>query len=131
MDPISDMLTKIRNAGAVHKRTVSIPYSNFRYQLGKILAKEGFVEDIKKRFQSSPQQKGKIVIRLKYNNSEPRIHEINKISKPGGRVYLKKEKLYLPKASYGMLIISTSKGLLTAREARKQKVGGEVICEVW
>jgi small subunit ribosomal protein S8 len=131
MDPISDMLTKIKNAGAVHKRTVSVTYSKIRYQLGKILTKEGFVEDIKKRTPSPNHPKGRLLLRLKYDNSEPRIHEIKRISKPGGRVYFKKEKLYLPKAGYGILIISTSKGLLTSKEAKKKNIGGEPICEIW
>jgi len=127
MDPIADMLTKIRNAGAVGKKTVSIPYSSFKYELGKILEKEEFVEKVKKR----GRDKKKIILTLKYENNKPRIHEIKKVSKIGRRIYFKRRKLYLPKSGYGILIVSTSKGLLTSREAKKQNTGGEVICEVW
>jgi small subunit ribosomal protein S8 len=131
MDPISDMLTKIKNAGAVHKKTVSLSYSNIKYQLGEILMKEGFIEDVKKRSRPPACPKGRIVIRLKYNNGKPRIHEARRISKPGRRFYLKKKKLYLPKSGNGILIVSTPKGLLTSKEAKKLNVGGEPICEIW
>lgn len=131
MDPISDMLIKIKNASAVNKKTVSFNYSNFNYQLARILAKEGFIESVKKRT-VLPSQKRKIIIKLKYDeNHNPRIHNIKRISKPGRRIYLSKDKLYLPKSGYGILIVSTPKGLLTSKEAKKENVGGEAICEVW
>lgn len=132
MDPISDMLTKIKNAGAVHKKTVSIPFSNIKYQLAKILVKEGFVGDIKKKPPSALYPQGRIVIKLSYNEKgEHKIHQAKRISKPGRRIYLKAKDLHMPKSGYGLLIVSTSKGLLSAKEAQKKKIGGEVICEIW
>jgi small subunit ribosomal protein S8 len=128
MDPIADMLTKIRNAGAVGKKTVSIPYTVFKYELGKILEKQGFIDKMKKR----GRDKKKIVLALKYDdNQKTRINEIKRISKPGRRIYFNRKKLYLPKNGYGMLVVSTSKGLLTSKEAKEKNLGGEAICEVW
>ena len=124
---IVNMLTKIKNAQRVKKAIVSIPYSNLKYSLAKILEKEGFVEEVKKRGRT----KKKIIVRLKYDNNLPAIHGIKTISTPGRRLYFKKKDLYLPKAGYGILIISTPKGILTSKEAKKMKVGGEAICEVW
>ena len=127
MDPIADMLTEIRNAGAVGKKTVSVPYSSFKYELGKILEKEGFIEKIKKR----GRDKKKIILVLKYDGQKSRISEIKRVSKPGRRIYFKRKKLYLPKSGYGMLVVSTSEGLLTSEEARKKNLGGEAVCELW
>lgn len=127
MYPVADTLVKIKNAQAVKKKTVSFPFSNFRYDLCKILKDEGFVEEVKGR----ERYKKRIVIRLKYKEDEPKIHDIKIISKPGRRIYLKKKKLYLPKKGYGILIVSTPKGLMTSREAKKMNLGGEVICEIW
>jgi len=131
-DPLSDMLIKIKNAGAVNKKTVSIPYSNIKYQLAKILLKEGFVEDIKKKPQSVLHPQGRIVIKLNYDDKGMhKIHQIRRVSKPGRRIYLKAQDLYMPKSGYGLLVVSTSQGLLTGKEARKRKIGGEAICEIW
>ena len=127
MDPIADMLTKIRNAGAVGKKTVSVSYSSFKYELGKILEKEGFIEKIKKR----GRDKKKIILVLKYDGQKSRINEIKRVSKPGRRIYFKRKRLYLSKSGYGMLVVSTSEGLLTSEEARKKNLGGEAVCELW
>ncbi|HOK35104.1 MAG TPA: 30S ribosomal protein S8 [Candidatus Pacearchaeota archaeon] len=131
MDPISEMLIKIKNAGAAHKKTVSFPYSEINYQLAKILAKEGFIETVKKRTASLDSPQKRIVIRLKYENGESKVHDVKKISKPGRRLYFKSKELYFPKNSYGILIVSTPKGLLTSKEAKKLNVGGEALCEIW
>lgn len=127
MDTIADMLTKIRNGLAVKKKTVSVPYSNIKYNLAKLLEKEGFIEYTKKRGKKLK----RVIIGLKYENGNPKIHEIKRISKPGRRIYLASKNIYFPKSGYGTLIISTSKGLLTSKEARKMKAGGEIICEIW
>jgi len=127
MRQVIEMLVKIKNAQAVKKETVSTPYSNFNFNIAKILEQEGFIEEVKKRGRN----KKRIIIRLKYDNKNPKIHGIKTISKPGRRIYFKKNKLYLPKAGYGILIISTPKGILTSKEAKKNNTGGEVICEVW
>lgn len=128
MDPIADMLTKIRNAQAAKKNTVSIPFSNLKYNILKVLEKEGFIESIKKRGKKT----NKIIISLKYNkDGSPRINYLKRVSKSGRRVYMKSKNVYFPKSGYGVLLLSTQKGILTSKEAKKEKTGGEVLCEVW
>jgi len=152
MDPASDMLTSIRNALAVDKTTVSVPFSNFKYEIVKILEKEGFIEKIEKKGRKS---KRIIEINLKYISADPPptdktpeseetdlakesntgrisvISGLKKISKPGQRIYSDWKKIKKVKGGYGMAIISTPKGLMTNKEARKNKLGGEIICEIW
>lgn len=127
-DSISDMLTRIRNAQAVLKTTVDIPFSNLTYQIAKILEKQGFVEKVEKK---GKKIKKFIGIILKYNEKIPAISNLKRISKPGQRIYLPARKIKRVRGSFGIAIISTSKGLMTDREARKQKLGGEVLCEIW
>ncbi len=127
-DPISNMLTSIRNAQAVLHQTVDIPFSNLKYKIAKILAKQGFIEQIEKKGKKT---KRFIEITLKYDNKTPVISGIKRISKPGQRIYLSAQKIKKIKGGYGMSIISTSKGLMADKEARKNKLGGEVIAEIW
>ena len=128
-DPIADMLARIRNAFLVRHKTVEIPASKMKLAIAKILKEEGYIEDY--RFlQEGPQ--GKIEIVLKYDeNKRPVIAGMRKVSKPGRRVYVKKEELPKVLGGYGIAIISTSQGIMTDQEARKRGIGGEVICEVW
>lgn len=128
MDPISDMLTSIRNALAVKHLTVKIPFSKLKYEMAQILEKEGFVKKVERK---GKRAKKIIEITLKYENDSPAISGLKRISKPGQRIYLPYKKIKKVKGGYGIAIISTSKGLMTDKEARKQKLGGEVICEVW
>ncbi len=127
-DPISDMLIRIKNAQAVGHPTVDIPYSRIKYQIALILEREGFVEKVEKKF-----RRNKRIIRifLKYENREPKIIDMKKVSKPGRRVYLPYKKIKAPKGGYGIAIISTSQGLMTDKEARRRHLGGEVLCEIW
>lgn len=128
MDPIADMLTKIRNAQSVGKKTVSFPFSSVKHEIAKVLEKEGFVEYAKKRGKKIK----RILVKLKYTEEgQPRIHGVKRISKPGRRFYLKSKEIYSPKSGYGLLIVSTPKGVLTSKETRKEKVGGEILCEIW
>ena len=127
-DPISNMLTSIRNAQAVLRQTVNIPFSNLKYEIAKILQKHSFVEQIKKKGKKT---KKFIKITLKYNDKTPAILGIKRVSKPGQRVYISAQKIRRVKEGYGIAIISTSQGLMTNQEARKNKLGGEIICEVW
>ncbi|RLC34747.1 MAG: 30S ribosomal protein S8 [Candidatus Nealsonbacteria bacterium] len=127
-DPITDMLNRIRNAQAVGKETVEIPFSNLKYEIARILEKEGFIEKVEK--------KGKkfrkfIEITLKYENGASAISGLKRVSKPGQRIYLPYGKLRPVKGGYGISIISTSRGIMTNKQARKNKLGGEVICEIW
>ncbi len=127
MDPISNMLTSIRNALAVGQPMVSFPFSKLKYELGEILKRNGFVEKVEKKGRA----KKFIEIRLKYENKIPAISGLKRISKPGQRIYFPYRKIKRVKDGYGIAIISTSKGLLTNKEVRRQKLGGEVICEIW
>ena len=128
MDPITDMLNRIRNAQAVNKGTVSIPFSNLKYEITKILEREGFIEKVEKL---GKRRKRMIEIILKYDNKIPALSGMKRISKPGQRIYKKVKEIKKVKGGYGIAIISTPKGLMTDKEARRQKLGGEIICEVW
>jgi small subunit ribosomal protein S8 len=128
-DQIADMLTIIRNALAVKKPFAVVPFSKLKMELAKILLKNGFVEKVDTE---GRKVKKEIKIYLKYNEDKtPAISGLKRISKPGQRIYKKYKELKPVKFGYGIAVISTSKGLLTDKEARKQKLGGEVICEVW
>jgi len=127
-DPISDMLNRIKNAQAVLKTQLDVPFSNLKYEIAKILEKEGFVEKIEKKGKKT---KRTIEIILKYEDKKPVISGLKRISKPGQRIYLPSKKIKKIRGGYGILIISTSKGLMTNKEARRQKLGGEIICEIW
>ena len=128
MDPISDMLTIIRNALAVKKDTVSIPFSNLKYEIAKILQKKEFVEKVEKK---GKKVRKNIEITLKYQDGVPVISGLKRVSKPGQRIYIDSRRIKKVKGGYGISIISTSKGLMTNEEAKKQKVGGEILCEIW
>ncbi len=127
-DPIADMLTRIRNAQAVSKPEVSVPFSKIKYQILKILEKENFVEKIEKKGRGI---KKKIRIVLKYDHKLPVISGLKRISKPGQRIYLPAKKIKSVRGGFGIAIVSTSQGLMTDKEARKKKLGGEIICEIW
>jgi small subunit ribosomal protein S8 len=128
-DQIADMLTIIRNALAVKKPFAVVPFSKLKMELAKLLLKNGFVEKVDTE---GRKVKKEIKIYLKYNEDKtPAISGLKRISKPGQRIYKKYRELKPVKFGYGIAVISTSKGLLTDKEARKQKLGGEVICEVW
>jgi small subunit ribosomal protein S8 len=127
-DPIADMLNRIKNAQAVNHPTVEMPFSNFKYEIAKILEKNGFVEKIEKKGRKARKT---MEIILKYRDKAPVISGIRRISKPGQRIYLSSGEIKKVKEGYGMAILSTSKGLMTDREAKKQKMGGEVLCEIW
>lgn len=128
MDPITDMLNRIRNALAVSKETVDIPFSNLKYGIAKILEKRKFIEKAEKKGRKN---KKIIEITLMYRDKMPVISGLKRVSKPGQRTYVPVKKIKPIKSGYGITIISTSKGLMTNKEAKKQKLGGEIICEIW
>lgn len=128
MDPISDMLIRIKNAQAAGHETVEMPSSKAKFELGKILKQNGYLESIEKK---KAKNKEKIALKLKYNQGVPAIREVKRISRPGCRIYIKSGKIRPIKQGYGAVIISTSKGLMLGSEAKKAKLGGEVICEIW
>lgn len=128
-DPIADMLTRIRNALLVKKSEVLIPFSRIKYAIAKVLEEEGFVSGVEK---ITPRKKNKFVdikIILRYEKNVPIIQGLRRISKPGCRIYASAKKL--KRDDYKTLILSTSRGLMTAREAKKRRLGGEVLCEIW
>ncbi len=128
-DPIADMLTRVRNGNDAKHDTVDIPASNIKKELAQILVDEGFI----KGFDVIEDGKqGVIRIELKYgNNNEKVISGIKRISKPGLRVYVKKDEIPRVLGGLGIAILSTSKGIKTDKDARREGVGGEVICYVW
>ena len=128
-DPIADMLTRIRNANVVKHETVDVPASNMKKELSRILLEEGFIRgyDV-----IEDGKQGIIRIQLKYGQTGERvISGLKRISKPGMRVYADKHEVPRVLNGLGISIISTSKGILTDKQARKEKDGGEVICYVW
>ena len=128
-DPISDLLTRLRNASMVSKPSVSIPHSNFKLELAKLLKNEGYVSDVKV---SGEGVKKLIDIDMKSSDEGMSvISGMNRLSKPGQRVYSSFDKLPRNNGGLGTVIVSTSRGLLSDSEARKRKLGGELICEVW
>ena len=128
-DPIADMLTRIRNAQIAKHDVVVLPASNTKKAIAKILLAEGYVKSVD-FFDEAPQ--GSIKIALKYvNGKQPVIAGLKRISKPGLRVYAKSEELPKVLGGLGIAIISTSKGLMTDKEARKEMIGGEVLAYIW
>ena len=128
MDQITDMLNRIRNAQAVLHPKVEIPFSNLKYEIAKILEKNSLIE---KAVKNGKKEKRTIEITLKYENKKGTIAGLKRVSKPGQRIYLPARKIKKVKGGYGLSIISTSKGLMTGQEAKKQKLGGEILCEIW
>ena len=128
-DPIADYLTVIRNASKAHKDKVTMPASNMTARISEILKTEGFIDNVKV-FSEGP--KKFIRLHLKYiQGKKPAIRGIRRISKPGIRTYVGSEEIPRVQGGLGIAIVSTSKGILTDREARHSKVGGELICKVW
>ena len=128
MDPISDMLTRIRNAQAVQKPDVSIPFSKIKFQIAKILEKAEFIKSAEKKGRGIAKN---VKIVLKYENRAPVITGLKRISKPGQRIYLSSKQIRPIRNGFGISIISTSKGLMMGKQARKKKLGGEAVCEIW
>ena len=127
-DPIADLLTRIRNANKMHHEKVSIPSSSLKLNILKVLKEEGFITDYKV---IEDNKQNVIEVTLKYNNNECVIKGLRRISKPGLRKYTDVENLPKVLHGLGIAIISTSKGVMTDSEARKQKIGGEVLAYVW
>ena len=128
-DPIADMLTRIRNANIVSHPEVEMPSSKLKLELAKVLKEEGYIADY---YQKESGKFKVLVITLKYDErNKPVISNLKRISKTGLRVYCKSKNLPQVFGGLGIAIISTSKGLMTDRKARKENIGGEIICYVW
>jgi small subunit ribosomal protein S8 len=128
-DPIADMLTRIRNASAVRKQTINMPYSKVKFAVAKILSDNGFIDNVSSK--DAEDGVGKILILdLFASNANPHITELERISKPGRRSYTSCAKIPTNKRGRGIFIVSTSRGVMTGSEARKAGIGGELICKV-
>ena len=128
-DPISDLLTSIRNASIKGKKNIIVPYSKMKHSLVNILKEEGYLSSF---FVSDDKTTRKTIdISLKYHQEQPVIKHIKRISKPGQRIYLNHRNLPKVLGGMGIAVISTSHGLMTCHNARNQKIGGEIICEVY
>lgn len=127
-DPIADMLTRIRNANVMRYKEVEVPASKIKNEIARILKEEGFISDYKIKKNNIQDN---IVLYLKYSGKERVITGLKRISKPGLRVYAKAEEIPTVLSGLGIAIISTSKGLMTDRDARKASLGGEVLAYIW
>jgi small subunit ribosomal protein S8 len=127
-DPISDMLTRIRNAAMVSKHTVELPMSKVKFALAKVLETEGYLAGVER---ADGLKHPMLRLALKYDSGISKIESIKRISKPGRRVYVKAQELPYVRSGHGIAIISTPNGLMTSSEARKRRLGGEVICEIY
>jgi small subunit ribosomal protein S8 len=128
-DPIADMLARIRNAAAVHHETVLVPSSRLKLAIARILKEEGFVRDLDV-VRAGPQHM--IKVRLVYDEAkEPLIKGLKRVSKPGLRIYVGHDEVPRLMGGLGLAILSTPQGVMTGREARRRRVGGELLCYVW
>jgi small subunit ribosomal protein S8 len=132
-DPISDMLTRIRNAQQAGHKEVAIPFSKLKMLIAQILERENFVDLVKKMADGNHE---KIVVSLKYDVTSntrkiPAISGIERVSKVGQRIYIGKDEIEKVKNNYGISIVSTSRGVMTGNEARHQGLGGEYLCRIW
>ena len=128
-DPIADMLTRIRNANMVLKEEASMPSSKVKEGIAQILVAEGYIDS----YEVAPKGPGKeLTVVLRYGDKRERVIKgIRRVSKPGRRVYAKSTELPRAQGGLGVVLVSTSQGMLPDREARRRKLGGELICEVW
>ena len=127
-DPIGDMIARIKNAQMRNHKTVELPSSNFKIKISNILKSEGFILDYKT---NSETNKSILLIYLKYHSGNPVISTIERVSKPGRRIFSRAESLPKINNGLGIAIVSTPKGVMTDIDARKQKIGGEIICKVF
>jgi small subunit ribosomal protein S8 len=127
-DPISDFLTRIRNAQHAHLEALEAPSSRMKFAIAKILEREGYVGSVSER---SEGVKKMLVLQLKYDGTQPMIRMIKRVSSPGRRVYRGAGELPRVLSDIGLAIVSTSMGVMTNKEARKRRLGGEVLCEIY
>jgi small subunit ribosomal protein S8 len=127
-DPIADLFTRIRNAQNTGLADLRLPYSEIKMELAKLMVEKGFLADAKK--EGSRTEK-KIHFTLIYRDGQPAIHEIVRISKPGQRIYASSNKIKPYKRGRGLVMVSTSKGLMSGHQARQENIGGELIGKIW
>ncbi len=126
MDTISNFIIKLKNAGNARHESVVVPYSNLKVAISEVLKQEGFIKNYEVRG-----DKRSIYIELVVENKTPKIKGVERISKPSKRIYKKAEEIRTVKSGYGALILSTSAGVMTGRRAKKEKLGGEALFNIW
>ena len=129
VDPVGDMITRIRNAQMRSLSSVKIPGSKFRASILDVLKKEGYISDYK--FLTDVKDKNSLTVSLKYDNGNPVIKEIKRVSKPGRRIYAKADSIPIIQNGLGLAIVSTSKGIMSDGDAKNKNIGGEIICRVF
>jgi len=128
-DPIADLLTRIRNGNRVGRATVDLPASNIKLEICRVLKEEGFINDVEYSDATKPAM---MRIKLKYlADRTPVLHDLKRVSKPSLRTYRGSKNLEQVRSGLGLAIVTTSKGVMTEKQARKENVGGEVLCHVW
>ena len=127
-DPIGDMIARVKNAQARNHKKVELPSSNFKNKIANILKNEGFIKDFKV---NSENNKSVLALELKYHSGNPVISNFERVSKPGRRIFSSADSLPRINNGLGIAIVSTPKGVMTDMDARKQKIGGEIICKVF
>jgi small subunit ribosomal protein S8 len=128
-DPISNMLVSMKNSAAVSKETVVVPFSNLKYQIAQCLATHGFITGASKKTQKKNTQV--LEINLAYTDGSAKIHDVKRISKPSRRVYMGVRDLSTVKNGHGIVVLSTPKGILSDKDAKKEQVGGEALFMIW
>ncbi|MDE2491657.1 MAG: 30S ribosomal protein S8 [Elusimicrobia bacterium] len=134
MDPISDLLTRIRNSNVRQKDRVDVPMSKLKMEVVRVLKDEGFIANFKSLYNAAPggAKRGTIRVFLKYSpTKEAVIRGIKRVSRPGLRVYKSYKDIPRARGGFAVTILSTSQGVMTGRQAREKKVGGEILCQVW
>ncbi len=124
-DPISDLLVRLYNASLVRKEEISLPFSSIKLAIAQVLAREGYVGPVESG------KKAALTIPLNYRDGKPAIQGIKRISKPSRRMYMGVRDIRSVKQGYGLLILSTPQGIMTGKEAREKRVGGEALFEIW
>ncbi|OGC81042.1 30S ribosomal protein S8 [Candidatus Adlerbacteria bacterium RIFCSPLOWO2_01_FULL_51_16] len=126
-DPISDFLVRLQNASMARKERVSIPFSQMKHSIAEVLAREGYVSDV----DSKSKANGVLTLSLVYKDGRPAIQGVKRISKPSRRMYMGVRDVRPVKRGHGLLVLSTPAGIVTGKEARIKRVGGEVLFEIW
>ena len=130
MDPIADMLASIKNANQRAKDRIDVPFSKTKLEIARLLKQEGFIANFKSLYDAS--KKGSIRIFIKYSpTKEPVVRGIKRVSKPGLRIYVPYKEIPRDREGFAVSILSTSLGIMTDKQAREKKVGGEILCRVW
>lgn len=127
-DPISNLIISLKNASLQGIEEITVPYSKIKNNILEVLKKEGYISDFEKKGKDI---KKKLKVELKYDSGSPKINDVKRLSKFSKRVYKGVNEIYPVKNGYGILVLSTPKGVISDRDARKQKVGGEALFEIW